>query len=198
MKSMWNQRYAAQEYVYGTEPNGFFRQELDKLEPGRILLPAEGEGRNAVYAAGCGWDVQAFDHSEEGRRKALRLASERKVTILYDLCDIESADYPEASFDVVALIFVHLPSEKRKAVLRRLTKFLKPGGTLILEGFSKEQLQFASGGPKDEDMLFSVAELEDDFADLMIMEISRHLLTIDEGSHHRGDASVVRLVARKQ
>lgn len=198
MKSMWNQRYAAQEYVYGTEPNEFFRQELDKLEPGRILLPAEGEGRNAVYAAGCGWDVHAFDHSEEGQRKALRLASERKVTIRYDLYDFESADYPEAFFDVVALIFVHLPGEKRKAFFHRLIKFLKPGGTMILEGFSKEQLQFGSGGPKDEDMLFSVAELEDDFADLKIMEISKQLLTIDEGDHHRGDASVVRLVARKQ
>jgi SAM-dependent methyltransferase len=198
MKEMWNQRYAAEEFVYGTEPNLFFKQELDKRVPGRILLPAEGEGRNAVYAAWLGWDVWAFDQSAEGQKKAYKLAAERNTSIRYDLCDIGDCSYPEAFFDVIALIFVHTPASVRQAFHRDLLRFLKPGGALILEGFSKEQLKYDSGGPREESMLFSVEELRTDFEPAILRELDRHLVQVDEGLHHRGDASVVRLIAVKR
>jgi SAM-dependent methyltransferase len=196
-KEMWDQRYSDSEYVYGTRPNDFFKQEIDKLAPGKILLPAEGEGRNAVYAAEKGWEVIAFDQSEEGRKKALRLADQRNVVIEYDLRDIDSLAYPPFSFDVIALVFVHLPGNRRQVIHRNFIRFLKPGGTLILNGFTKEQLQNSSGGPKDITMLFSKEELEEDFSGLRITFLRQTETRIDEGDFHRGEASLIQLVAVK-
>jgi SAM-dependent methyltransferase len=194
---MWDQRYADAEYVYGTDPNDFFKQELDRLQPGKILLPAEGEGRNAVYSAGKGWEVWAFDQSEVGRKKALKLASGRGVSIRYDLHDLATVEYPENYFDAIASIFVHTPGEKRQAIHRNLVRFLKPGGTLILAGFTKEQLKFNSGGPKEISWLFSKEELTTDFAGLRIQSIDQPETEIREGDFHRGRASVIQLVAVK-
>ena len=194
-KEMWDQRYAESEYVYGTNPNEFFKQELDKLVPGKILLPAEGEGRNAVYAAEKGWNVSAFDQSDEGRKKALRLAAERSVTIEYQIRNLETIGYPENHFDAIALVFVHTPAIKRQQIHRNLIRFLKPGGTLILIGYSKEQLQFNSGGPKDKSFLFSQDELTEDFSGLQITSINQLETMIKDGDFHSGNASVIQLVA---
>lgn len=193
-KNMWDDRYSEPEYVYGTNPNEFFKQELDKLSPATILLPAEGEGRNAVYAAEHGWKVTAFDQSEEGMTKALRLATLRNVTIDYQLHDLATTEYPEGHFDVIALVFVHTPPQMRQTLHRKLMGFLKPGGTLILTGFSKEQLQFSSGGPKDATMLFSPDELREDFEDLLITSLQQQEVVIEEGEYHKGRASVVKMV----
>ena len=194
---MWDQRYAEENYVYGTTPNVFFKQELDKLKPGKILLPAEGEGRNAVYAASVGWDVCAFDQSDEGRRKAIRLAEKKNVNIAYVISDLENAVYPEDYFDVIGLMCVHSPGDKRHLVHRRLQKFLKPGGTLILIGFSKEQLKFASGGPKDLSWLFSPEELKADFEEMAEVSVKQIETEIVEGLYHQGKASVIQMTARK-
>ncbi|MEI6884882.1 MAG: class I SAM-dependent methyltransferase [Bacteroidota bacterium] len=196
-REMWDQRYADEEYLYGTTPNVFFKQELDKLKPGKILLPAEGEGRNAVYAASMGWDVYAFDQSEEGRRKAIRLAEEKKVVITYVLSDLENAEYQEEFFDAIGLMCVHSPGEKRQLVHRNLSRFLKPGGTLILTGFSKEQLQFTSGGPKELSWLFSVEELKADFEAFSSCRIEHSETLIEEGPYHKGMASMIQMVAVK-
>lgn len=196
-KEMWDHRYAESEYVYGTNPNDFFKQELDKLVPGKILLPAEGEGRNAVYAGEKGWVVTAFDQSEEGRKKALRLADARGVTIEYQIRDLETIDYPDDHFDAIALVFAHTPAIKRQQIHRNLIRFLKPGGTVILIGFSKKQLQFSSGGPKEESMLFSQEELKEDFSDLHFRSIELLEKEVDEGDFHRGKASVIQMVAVK-
>ena len=196
-KEMWDQRYAESAYVYGTNPNEFFKQELNKLLPGKILLPAEGEGRNAVYAAEKGWIVSAFDQSDEGRKKALRLASGRNVAIEYKIRDLETIDYPADHFDAIALVFVHSFAIKRQQIYRNLIRFLKPGGTLILIGYSKEQLQYNSGGPKDESMLFSEDELIKDFSALQIKSIRKIETMIQEGDFHNGNSSVIQLVAFK-
>ncbi len=194
---MWDQRYAESEYVYGTNPNEFFKKELDNLTPGKLLLPAEGEGRNAVYAAEKGWIVSAFDQSEEGRKKAQLLAASRDVTIDYKIRDLEALDYTPGHFDAIALVFVHTSSLKRKVIHRNLIKFLKPGGTLILIGYSKEQLQYNSGGPKEESMLFSLEELKEDFADMQIHSIEHLEKEIEEGEFHRGKSSIIKMVALK-
>lgn len=196
-KDMWNQRYNSAEYIYGREPNVFFRSEIDKLQPGKLLLPAEGEGRNAVYAARQGWDVLALDQSEAAHRKAIGLAGEAGVTFTYRVTDLLHTDLPPRSFDCIALIFVHFPSASRAAFHTRVAEWLKPGGTLILEAFSKDQLQYSSGGPKDADMLFSITDLAADFSSLRIIRNEELITFHDEGEFHRGDSSVVRLVAIK-
>jgi 2-polyprenyl-3-methyl-5-hydroxy-6-metoxy-1,4-benzoquinol methylase len=197
-KEMWNANYATDEYIYGKVPNEFFKAELDRLIPGKLLLPAEGEGRNAVYAASKGWDVEAWDQSDEGRKKALNLALETGVSIRYDLGDITMIEIPAMTFDVIALIFVHLNPEKRQDFHRRLVHGLKPGGLIILEAYTTEQLKFSSGGPKNPDMLYSSGLLAEDFAEMDIL-LNRELQVFqEEGTFHRGEASVVKVVAQKR
>lgn len=197
MKTFWDERFSAIEYIYGENPNAFFAEQMVKLKPGKLLLPCEGEGRNAVYAAELGWEVDAFDQSEAGYTKAMNLAERKGVNIHYQLGDWFELTYPLASFDAIALVFAHLPEPLRRAGHRHLLSFLKPGGVLILEGFNKAQLQFNSGGPRDLQMLFAPAELREDFEGLDILELEEKEVELDEGAYHRGRAAVIRLVGRK-
>ena len=101
MKTFWDERYSSEEYIYGKEPNEFFAEQIRRLGPGMILLPAEGEGRNAVYAAQIGWKVHAFDSSSVGAAKALDLAAEKNVNILYAISDIETFEPGDFKYDVI-------------------------------------------------------------------------------------------------
>lgn len=197
MSDFWNKRFGAKEYAYGEKPNRFFKQELEKLSPGKILLPAEGEGRNAVFAAKLGWEVTAFDSSEEGKTKAEKLAEKHQVKIEYVLEENEQIDLPKDSFDCVGLIFVQTNRHKRSEYHQKIVSFLKPGGILILEGFSKKQINKGSGGPRSIDMLFSKEELEHDFATFSTLEITEANVSLSEGRFHQGIASVIRVVGVK-
>jgi SAM-dependent methyltransferase len=192
---LWNERYRNEEYIYGKEPNLFFREQLLKLQPGNLLLPAEGEGRNAVFAASLGWDVTAYDQSDEAMKKAMRLAHENKVAFRYTLGDLGTVTFPDAMFDAVALIFVHQKFPERRMFHQQLRKFMKPGGTLILEAYSKEQLRFQTGGPKDQELLFDLEEIREDFAGWNIIQLEQTEVVHQEGLLHRGQGSVIRLVA---
>ncbi len=195
MKNHWDLRYAQKDYVYGTIPNTFIKEQLDDRKPGKILFPAEGEGRNAVYAASLGWDVQAFDSSLEGKKKAEALASEKGVSIRYQLASFEEVDFPENEFDCVALVYAH--TTNRRDNHRKLIKFLKPGGVILLEGFSKKQINYQTGGPKSLAMLFSQEELNDDFSTLSELKIWEEETEIVEGHLHKGKAAIIRLIGRK-
>lgn len=197
MKEHWDERYSATNYIYGTNPNSWFRDKLLQLTPGSILLPAEGEGRNAVFAAKNGWKVLAFDQSTEGRKKALRLAVREEVGIDYLVSSLNEFDATGMTFDVIALIFVHLPPEIRGQVHRHLTGFLKPGGFLILEAFTPEQLKKTSGGPKTPQLLYTSGDIEHDFNHLRFIDFTASAVILDEGPLHRGEAHVVRLFAQK-
>lgn len=197
MNDFWNERYKTSEYAYGTEPNNFFRNQLNKLTLGKILFPAEGEGRNAVYAATKGWQVTAFDPSVEGKRKAELLASESGVTIDYRIDNYESIDFPIETFDCIVLIFAHMNPVKREVYHKKLISFLKTGGILILEGFSKNQINNKTGGPRDIDMLFSKKELESDFSSLSELETTETEIHLNEGQFHQGIASVIRVLGIK-
>ena len=155
MNSFWNERYSAKEYIYGEDSNIFFAEQLSLLKPGSIILPCEGEGRNAVFAASNGWKVNAFDSSEAGKIKALQLADKKGVSIKYVVDDAMAITYPESSADVVAFIYAHLPPATRKLIHKKAITWLKPGGKIILEAFNPNQLQNISGGPKDVSMLYT-------------------------------------------
>jgi SAM-dependent methyltransferase len=198
MNDFWNERYATSHYIYGTEPNEYLKDELLRLKPGKILFPAEGEGRNAVYAAKLGWDVIAFDPSIEGKKKAIHLAKIQHVTIDYHLKGYEEVDFHENTFDVIGLTYTHINPELRTIMHRRYCQWLKPGGTLILEAFSKEQLQYSSGGPRDYNMLFSKEELADDFSTLKIASLEQTFIDLTEGSGHQGQASIIRFKGVKK
>ncbi|KJF42373.1 class I SAM-dependent methyltransferase [Draconibacterium sediminis] len=193
MNSFWNERYSATEYAYGEAPNEFLKEQLPQLQPGKVLFPAEGEGRNAVFAATLGWEVTAFDPSSEGKRKALLLSDKHNVSINYQVTDYKNADFEKEYFDCICLTYVHMPENMRNQVHQKLASYLKPGGTLILEGFSKEQINKNTGGPKDIGFLFDEKELKNDFKNFSTLTTYKTDIELDEGLYHRGLASIIRL-----
>ncbi|MFA9390199.1 MAG: class I SAM-dependent methyltransferase [Prolixibacteraceae bacterium] len=197
MNEFWNTRYAAKEYAYGEKPNEFLKKSLLKLPPGKILLPAEGEGRNAVFAAQLGWSVFAFDSSIEGKKKADQLALKHGVSINYQVCSFEEYSAENNSFDCVGFTFVHTPAAARTSLHRKSIEWLKPDGRIILQAFSKEQINENSGGPREVTMLYSKEELEVDFEALSSVEIENSQEIIQEGIYHKGMAKVINLIGAK-
>ncbi|WP_296620416.1 bifunctional 2-polyprenyl-6-hydroxyphenol methylase/3-demethylubiquinol 3-O-methyltransferase UbiG [Marivirga sp.] len=198
MIEFWNERYAKDEFIYGTEPNEFLREQLENLPKGKIILPCDGEGRNAVFAAKLGWEVNAFDFSSSAKEKAKALAKQESVSLNYEVADIHEKDFKENSVDVVALIYAHFPEKLRKIAHQKAVKWLKPGGRLILEAFNPNQLDNNTGGPKSIDMLYTESMLRDDFQDLKIEKLESLDTNLSEGDFHKGKADVIRLIAVKK
>jgi len=201
--NMWNTKFGQAAYAYGTRPNNYFKEKLDTLPTGAILFPAEGEGRNAVYAAEQGWEVSAFDISEAGQQKALKLAVKKQVSIDYKIGELLNLGYQPEQFDAIALIYAHFPPSIRSGYHKLLHTYLKKGGTLIFEGFAKDHLAYKKrnpsvGGPENVDYLFSIEELQADFTDYEILELKKATVELHEGHGHVGTGSVIRFVGRKQ
>jgi len=199
----WNQRYAEAAYAYGTDPSEWLREHLPAGEGRSILFPAEGEGRNAVYAATIGWRSFAFDISVEGRRKAMALADHHKVDMDYRIGSPEQLEYKEASFDAIALVYAHFPAADMLVCHKRILNWLKPGGILYFEAFGKKHPEYkqanpAVGGPDDPDMLFNEAELRSLLQDFTIHELREGEQKLSEGIYHRGTGWVLQAVAEKR
>lgn len=198
----WNDRYSEEEYAFGTQPNVFLEEQLKHLSPGKILFGAEGEGRNAVFAARNGWNVHAFDISVEGKKKALQLANANNVDLIYQVGQLPDLDYDQEQFDVVALIYAHFPIEIRSDYHQLMAKLVKPGGHVILEAFGKNHLKYREanpriGGPRDLDTLISVSELERDFKDFQPIILEEKEVQLQEGLYHNGTGWAVRFVGKK-
>jgi SAM-dependent methyltransferase len=199
----WNQRYANDEFAYGEQPNKYLKEQLELLPPGKILFPAEGEGRNAVFAAKLGWTVFAFDISIEGQKKARQLAERNNVTIDYQVGGLEELNYKDEQFDVIALIYAHFPANIKSHLHKTLDKYLRKDGTIIFEAFSKSHVHYLAknekaGGPKDIPSLFSVDEIRSDFDNYDFIELKETEVNLSEGLYHNGQGSVIRFVGRKK
>ncbi len=197
MENFWDQRYSEPGFAYGQEPNAFFKEVIDELSPGALLLPGEGEGRNAIYAARKGWKVSAFDQSGVARDKAMDWAENEGLNLDYKVEDLTMFNCQDASFDLLAIIYIHLPWVLRQDTHRRLASCLKPGGMLILECFHKDQLGYGTGGPPVADLLYLEEDLREDFAGLEILQCEQLKLEVNQGKYHNGTSSVVRLKALK-
>ena len=196
MQQFWDQRYVENETVYGNEPNKFFKLFIDLHKPGTLLLPGEGEGRNAVYAASKGWQVDAFDFSQVAREKALDFARGERVIINYELKNI--ADFKAGKqYDAVGLIFVHLPEVLRKKFHQEVYNSIKSGGFMVLEAFAKEQAQLESGGPRDATLLYDAPSLCNDFPFLHMISCEQKEIFLEEGDYHKGKASVLRMIGQR-
>jgi SAM-dependent methyltransferase len=197
-KEFWNERYSQHQTVYGFLPNEFFKEQLDLLAPGNLFLPAEGEGRNALYAASKGWHVTACDYSEVAKSKAEARAKELAIhTLTYSIQDLSTIELPEEKFDAIALVYVHLPEPVRNHLYKQCVKSLKPGGRIIIEVFSEKQLQYNSGGPKELTLLSTASGLARDFQALKIIYQKECEVELKEGPFHNGPAHVVRMVLEK-
>ncbi len=197
MKSFWDQRYSEPGLAYGPDPNLFIKSFLDKHESGRILFPAEGQGRNAIYAAIKGWKVDAFDYSEIARQKALQESKRAGVQINYWVEELQTFSSDSSIYDAIALCYVHITQEERKLFYESLIDALKPGGLLVMEAFTRTQLAYRSGGPQTEDLLYSDEIVEEDFRSLEAVFIQELKTKLNEGKYHVGEAHVVRYVGRK-
>ncbi|MCY0977243.1 class I SAM-dependent methyltransferase [Chryseobacterium wangxinyae] len=201
--SRWDDRYSKEEFAYGEEPNNYLKEQLSKLTVGSILFPAEGEGRNAVYAAKRGWNVSAFDISVEGKNKAVKLANKNDVTINYKVGELETLDFENEQFDAIALIYAHFPPTIKSLYHQTFDRLLKKNGTIIFEAFSKKHIDYVTaddkvGGPKDIESLFSIEEIRSDFPNYEIIELSELEIELSEGLYHNGVGSVIRFVGRKK
>ncbi len=203
MKSFWDERYNSEEFAYGENPNVFLTETLPQFNPVKALFAAEGEGRNAVFAAGLGWDVSAFDLSEFGKTKAEKLAKKNQVSIDYTVGDIQTLAYNANSFDALVMIYAHFPASIKSSCHQQLITYLKPGGIIIFEAFSKNHINYNTanpkvGGPKDIDQLYSIEEIKKDFQGFEIIELIETEVELSEGSFHIGLGSVIRFVGRKE
>jgi SAM-dependent methyltransferase len=194
MKSFWEERYSREEFAYGTLPNKFFKEQIDKIKPGKLLLIGEGEGRNAVYAAKLGWVVDALDFSEEAKKKALRLAEINNVFINYDVENLDNFVPQKDFYDAAGLIFIHLENQLRDKVHTKCIESLKPGGKIILEAFEKEQFGRKSGGPQNPDLLYTLEDIKTNFSVLRTELLIKDIKNLDEGEFHSGEAAVIQYV----
>jgi len=199
----WNDRYSSEEFAYGTAPNNYLKEQLEQLKIGSILFPAEGEGRNAVFAAQLGWKVSAFDISAEGKNKALQLAKANHVEIDYQIGELETLHYQTEQFDAIALIYAHFPAKIKSAIHKTLNQYLHKDGIIIFEAFSKKHLEYLAlndkvGGPKDIESLFSIEEIKSDFPDYEIIELEEKEIELNEGLFHNGKGSVIRFLGKKK
>lgn len=197
MNTFWDTRYNTKDFVYGKQANVFFASELDKITPGSLLLPGEGEGRNAVHAASSGWLVDAFDQSQVAADKALAYAAEKGLSLNYGVSGIEGFFFKPDYYDAIGLVFFHASPTDRELLHRQVVRALKPGGNVILEAFHTSQLGSSSGGPASLELLFSEDTIRSDFAGLEVKVLEHLSVTLEEGSFHQGDAELIRFVGRK-
>lgn len=192
--SPWDERYAQDEWIFGTEPNEFLRQEAHRILPGRVLCLGEGEGRNSVFLAEQGYEVVGVDRSQVGLDKAQALAKERGVFVETVVSSIEDFDLTEGEWEGIVSIFFHLPPELRRKVHKAVVQGLAPGGILILEAYTPRQLELGTGGPPDVEKLMTLGILAEELVGLeplFAQEVERE---VHEGRMHHGVGSVVQFV----
>ncbi len=195
----WQERFSTPDYAFGKEPNEFLvRCQLLLPKSGKALAVADGEGRNGVWLAQQGLDVLSLDFSPAAQAKARTLAAESKVTVTFVEADVHAWPYPDAAFDVVAEIFTQFsPPADRARKWAGMRRALKPGGLLIVQGYTPKQLDYGTGGPKQVDQLYTREMLESAFGDFDNVAIVEEELELHEGASHSGMSAVIGLTARK-
>ena len=195
----WNNRFSGDGWAYGKEPNEWLKI---RIQPGnrKALVPADGEGRNAVYIASLGYETTVFDLSDVGKSKCAILAKEKSVQVDYQVDDIATRGFKNEYYDLIACSWFHIPWELFAIHYPRMLKSLKPGGDFICEGYHTSQLELNSGGPKSLDLLWDLDEVMDVISDgFDVIHAEVESIELDESDLHRGPAKVVRIhLKRKQ
>lgn len=195
----WDARFSTDDYIFGTAPNSWLTQHRDLLAPGsRVLAVADGEGRNSVWLAQQGMQVDAFDISPVGVSKATRLAQQANVQVNYQVCGVDDFDWKLGEYDAVVAIFIQFADpDTRGTLFKRMKSALKPDGVILLQGYTPKQLDYKTGGPPNLDHLYTEELLRDAFSDMSILELRAYEAVLREGTQHSGQSALVGLVARK-
>lgn len=196
---MWQQRFAAAEYIFGTEPNRYLTSRRADLRPGNALVIADGEGRNGVWLAGQGLQVDSFDYVQGAVDKALRLAQNQGVELNAACSDWQSYPWGSATHDNLIAVFIQFVGpEDRQELFRRMDQALKPGGLLLIQGYSPEQLQYNTGGPGKLENLYTEDMLQAAFPGYEVLDSRTYTEVIEEGSAHSGQSGLVGFAAIKR
>ncbi|MCM3638460.1 methyltransferase domain-containing protein [Sporosarcina luteola] len=198
MTNFWHERFSTKEYIYGKEPNQFVVEAAHVLPKGKVLCIAEGEGRNAVYLASLGFDVTAWDYAQAGLDKTQQLANEKGVAVKTELRDLAQVDWEEEQWDAIVHIFGHFPKDVMEKTMTGIQKALKVGGFYVSELYTKEQLRYGTGGPRDEAMLADPADILEKFDGYFIKHFHVGEVNRDEGQLHTGTAHVVQSIFQKR
>lgn len=195
---MWDKRYDTEDYVYGTEPSRFLQLNSEHLNAGdNVLAVADGEGRNSVFMAQKGLNVTAMDSSSVGLEKARRLAKERNVTVDFQLADMKGHDWDAKRYDAVAAIFIQFADPAFRAeIFDGIERALKPGGVLMLHGYTPKQIEYGTGGPPVPELLYTRDMLAERFDDWEILRLEDYEAELKEGPGHSGKSALIDLIAR--
>jgi SAM-dependent methyltransferase len=191
---VWDDRYSEDGYAYGTEPNDFVREQAHRIPQGPVLCVAEGEGRNAVHIAGLGHAVTAVDASSVGMRKASGLAAERGLELSTVVADLSAYAVEAGTWAGVVSVFAHVPPQVRVDLHRRLVAGLRPGGVLILEAYTPDQIGRGTGGPPVPGPMMTLEGLRTELAGLDLVIGREVVREVHEGRYHTGEAAVVQIV----
>lgn len=196
----WNKRFTTEDFIFGTEPNTWLREHAPVWQRGqRVLCVADGEGRNSVWLAQRGVVVDAYDIADVGVAKARRLAQAQGVQVNYSVADCDTYDYGEARYDGVVAIFVQFADPAMRArMFEHIKRCLKPGGVLILQGYTPKQLEYKTGGPPFVEHLYTEAMLREAFAGFEILALREYEAELTEGSQHKGMSALIGLVVRRR
>ena len=198
--NMWDERYASGEYFFGTRPNAFMVSQHHLLKPGmNCLAVADGEGRNGVWLVQQGLTVLSVDSSAVAASKAATLAQQKGVKLDFEVADMLTWTWGENRFDLVVAIFIQFASpEQRSGLFANIKKCLKPGGLLLLEGYTPRQLEYGTGGPPVAENMYTEPLLRKEFSDMEIVHLKAYDNEINEGSGHKGMSALIDLVVRKK
>ena len=197
--AMWNQRFAGEDYLFGREPNEYLRAKASLLAPGgRVLCVADGEGRNSVWLARQGLQVEAFDIAEVGVAKARKLAADAGVSVAFHVAGCDTWSWEADAYEaVVAVFFQFADPATRARLFTNMVRALKPGGVLILQGYTPKQLEYKTGGPGVLSHLYTPNLLREAFTSLRTIELVEYEAELNEGARHAGRSALIGLVARK-
>jgi len=197
MKTTWDERYAQEGYLYGTEPNGFLKENFQQIPKGKVLFLAEGEGRNAVFLSKQGYRVSAMDSSSVAIEKARKLAHKNGVSITTHIADLNDFDLGREQWDGIVSVFCHLPPPLRQAVHAKIVRALKTGGVFLAEAYTPKQLEFKTGGPPVKELLVDLSMLRKELKGLRFIHALETERIIHEGKFHFGKGAVVQIIAVK-
>jgi SAM-dependent methyltransferase len=194
----WNERFSTENYLFGERPNAYLAEKTPLLHKGKALCIADGEGRNSVWLASQGFDVDAFDFSPVALAKAEKLAAKHAVNVHFKCSDWENLDWKPNHYDTIAGIFFQFADPgPRRDLFDKLHSSLKPGGTLIIQGYGKEQLKYKTGGPGVLENLYDEELLLKSFPGYKVLDLITYTQEVDEGTAHSGMSALVGFVGQK-
>ncbi len=198
-RETWDARFSNDEYIFGKEPNVWLAQHANLFKPGmRVLAVADGEGRNSVWMAQKGLQVDAFDISPVGIAKAKKLAQQQGVEVNFSVHGVEDYPWTTGDYDAVVAIFIQFADPETRATLfKRMKSALKPDGVILLQGYTPKQLEYKTGGPPNLSHLYTEELLQDAFGDLDVLELTSYEQVLTEGTQHHGQSALIGLVARR-